>query len=36
MTVHPHETFWSAMDTYKEYQTLNEMWQTGEAPWRVW
>ena len=36
MSIHPHETFWSAMDTYKEYRTLNEMWRTGEAPWRVW
>jgi glucose-1-phosphate cytidylyltransferase len=36
MTVYRHEDFWSAMDTYKDYQYLNELWASGEAPWRVW
>lgn len=31
-----HEGFWRGMDTYREYVELNEMWRTGEAPWRVW
>jgi glucose-1-phosphate cytidylyltransferase len=31
-----HEGFFYAMDTYREYQNLNELWNTGAAPWRVW
>jgi glucose-1-phosphate cytidylyltransferase len=36
LTVNRHEGFWAAMDTYKDYQALNEMWATGEAPWKLW
>ncbi len=31
-----HEGFFFAMDTYREYQYLNELWATGQAPWKVW
>lgn len=31
-----HEGFFYAMDTFREYQILNELWKSGEAPWRVW
>jgi len=31
-----HDGFFFAMDTYREYLHLNELWQTGKAPWRVW
>jgi glucose-1-phosphate cytidylyltransferase len=31
---HPGSFF--AMDTYREYQMLNEMWASGTAPWKVW
>lgn len=31
-----HEGFWLPMDTYREYQILNELWESGEAPWRTW
>jgi len=24
------------MDTQREYQALNELWQKGDAPWKVW
>jgi glucose-1-phosphate cytidylyltransferase len=30
-----HEGFFQAMDTYREYQFLNDLWQSGEAPWAV-
>ncbi|NMH98945.1 glucose-1-phosphate cytidylyltransferase [Pseudonocardia acidicola] len=36
LTVNPHEGFWAAMDTYKDYQQLNALWATGQAPWRLW
>ena len=31
-----HEGFFYAMDTYREYQALNELWRSGEAPWKKW
>ena len=31
-----HEGFFYAMDTYREYLHLNELWHSGKAPWAVW
>lgn len=31
-----HNGFFFAMDTYREYLYLNELWNSGEAPWKVW
>jgi glucose-1-phosphate cytidylyltransferase len=31
-----HRGFFFAMDTYREYKHLNDLWAGGEAPWRVW
>jgi glucose-1-phosphate cytidylyltransferase len=31
-----HEGFFFAMDTYREYQLLNDLWKNGEAPWKIW
>lgn len=31
-----HEGFWQCMDTYKEAQYLNSLWEAGTAPWKVW
>jgi len=36
LTVNKHTDFWAAMDTYKDYQALNEIWASGKAPWKVW
>jgi glucose-1-phosphate cytidylyltransferase len=30
-----HDGFWDCMDTYKDAVVLNDLWQSGEAPWRV-
>jgi glucose-1-phosphate cytidylyltransferase len=30
-----HEGFWIGMDTFREYEMLNQMWDAGEAPWRL-
>jgi glucose-1-phosphate cytidylyltransferase len=30
-----HEGFWQCMDTYRDYQYLNELWKI-EAPWKIW
>jgi glucose-1-phosphate cytidylyltransferase len=31
-----HEGFFFAMDTYREFQYLNELWAKEQAPWKVW
>lgn len=31
-----HDGFFYAMDTYREYLYLNELWNRQSAPWRVW
>ncbi|MGA2146119.1 MAG: glucose-1-phosphate cytidylyltransferase [Bryobacteraceae bacterium] len=31
-----HDGFFYAMDTFREYQYLNELWSSGGAPWMVW
>ena len=36
LAVYRHEGFWQCMDTIREMQLLNELWQTGAAPWKVW
>ena len=31
-----HEGFWECMDTHKDWLTLNGLWESGQAPWKVW
>ncbi len=31
-----HTGFWQPMDTYRESQLLNNMWDSGKAPWKIW
>ena len=31
-----HSGFWSCMDTLKEKNYLEELWNSGDAPWKVW
>jgi glucose-1-phosphate cytidylyltransferase len=31
-----HERFWSCMDTIKEKAYLEDLWQSGKAPWKIW
>lgn len=33
---HRHEGFWQCMDTLRERYLLDELWQTGRAPWKTW
>jgi glucose-1-phosphate cytidylyltransferase len=28
-----HEGFWQPMDTFRELTILNELWDSGQAPW---
>jgi glucose-1-phosphate cytidylyltransferase len=31
-----HEGFWMGMDTFRDWTELNELWESGNAPWKVW
>jgi glucose-1-phosphate cytidylyltransferase len=31
-----HEGFWDCMDTYKDAVVLNDLWDRGRAPWKLW
>lgn len=31
-----HEGFWQPMDTLRERKLLEELWESGSAPWKVW
>jgi glucose-1-phosphate cytidylyltransferase len=33
LRAHRHEGFWDCMDTYKDAVVLNDLWESGEAPW---
>ena len=30
------ENFWQAMDTLRDKKQLEELWQSGNAPWKIW
>lgn len=31
-----HYGFWQAMDTLRDRNLLEELWRSGQAPWKVW
>jgi len=31
-----HEGFWQPMDTYREMQDLNQIWNSNSVPWKNW
>jgi glucose-1-phosphate cytidylyltransferase len=36
MSAYFHKGFWQPMDTLREKHLLEELWQSGKAPWKVW
>ena len=36
LNAYRHTGFWQPMDTYREAQLLNELWDSGNAPWKTW
>lgn len=34
--VYEHSGYWQCMDTYRDWQQLEEQWAACRAPWRVW
>ncbi len=31
-----HDGYWQCMDTYRDWQQLNQDWEIGNPPWKVW
>jgi glucose-1-phosphate cytidylyltransferase len=31
-----HSGFWQPMDTLRDKHVLEDLWQSGKAPWNVW
>jgi glucose-1-phosphate cytidylyltransferase len=36
LMAYEHNGFWQPVDTLREKQHLEELWASGEAPWRTW
>lgn len=36
LSAYRHEGFWQPMDTLRDKNVLEELWQSGAAPWRSW
>lgn len=36
LIAHTHKGFWQCMDTLREKQQLEKLWQSGKAPWKIW
>jgi glucose-1-phosphate cytidylyltransferase len=36
LSAYTHKGFWQPMDTLRDKIKLEEMWQSGKAPWKVW
>lgn len=32
----PHHGFWQAMDTLRDKNQLEQLWASGQAPWKLW
>jgi len=36
LSVYQHDTFWRCMDTFRDLQALNQLWDQRTAPWKTW
>ncbi|HEY9620742.1 MAG TPA: glucose-1-phosphate cytidylyltransferase [Crinalium sp.] len=36
LSAYRHDGFWQPMDTLKDKNYLDGLWQSGKAPWKVW
>jgi glucose-1-phosphate cytidylyltransferase len=36
LAAYRHTGFWQNMDTLRDKNVLEQMWSTGEAPWKMW
>lgn len=36
MSAYKHDGFWSPMDTLRDKHYLENLWESGKAPWKIW
>ena len=36
LMAYEHQGFWQPMDTLRDKHYLEELWSSGEAPWKKW
>lgn len=36
LQLYEHNGFWQCMDTYRDWELLERLWQSDKAPWKVW
>jgi len=36
LNAYRHDGFWQPMDTQQELTLLNQLWESGHAPWKIW
>lgn len=36
LMAYQHQGFWQPMDTLREKELLESLWESGQAPWRTW
>lgn len=36
LSVYKHNKFWYTMNTHKEAEELNKMWESGKPAWKIW
>ena len=36
LSAYHHQGFWQPMDTLRDKTLLEELWQSGQAPWKLW
>ena len=34
--IYQHPDFWQCMDTSREVELLNDLWNSDRPPWRIW
>ena len=36
MAAYLHDDFWHSMDTLRDKRALEELWASGNPPWKIW
>ena len=36
LSAYKHNGFWQPMDTLRDKMLLEDLWATGDAPWKLW
>lgn len=36
LAAYKHNGFWHPMDTMRDKETLEKLWKSGQAPWKIW